>query len=370
MADMYAGPGHKTARRARSREQAIEDAREEATREGQHAESGRFRDLFGMTARPGDPHYPQAPQEMPGHRTVLEARANARVQDVPSERHYGVGDVATRAIASVWDMFQKKPQFTAQPAPQAEVGPPRTAMMPPSEGRVNRPSKGKGGGGAPVPAAPGPGDKGVLDDEVRQLAQEDEGVKEMKRMIGDYEKKREVNLAPVIALVDTWTGSNLSQAYQRPMSDDERKHTVLQLKEAIVKREADARYKKSYLLAMANQAEVSRLNKRDELASRERLAHIAGGYKLAGQKAPDPKKSFDRLGKINDDALVLIAKREYGNPKNPDDKDFKGYKGEVHQRLLRAAQRAVAAGDEPDLDTAYQKGVTSLLEPGDSNGEQ
>lgn len=86
---------------------------------------------------------------------------------------------------------------------------------------------------------------------------------ELKGMIEKYQnKKTNVDLAPLLALTDSWTGSQLTRSYDRPLTEEDKQDNVLRMRSRLAEQEA------------ARAAELARLSQQikhqDELIGLER----------------------------------------------------------------------------------------------------
>lgn len=180
----------------------------------------------------------------------------------------------------------------------------------------------------------------------------------MEEMIAKYEGKKKLNLAPLLALTDSWTGSNLLRGYERPETDDERERNALTMRQRLGQHEADLKYKKSYLTQMAAQRNQQMAIKQMELDNRLKIA----GLTSAGRGAKGAATDERRLGQDNKGALEMIAVARYGDPKNPEGNKQvgKAYWQTVHQEALAGGKALEDQGLVPK-GQGYHEYVSGLL---------
>lgn len=180
-------------------------------------------------------------------------------------------------------------------------------------------AKGKGGGG-------GAGDGGPVADaapvDVNSVIKKDDEqaanpvLDPIKALIKKYEEEpKKLDLSPLIALTDSWTGSNLKAGYDRPMNEEERDRTIMTLRQYVAKSEADQKYKQDYLAAMAHQnatrGQIAAQNNATKIAVAEIRAKGKGG--AGGGSASDAKlqkRWQDQLTQIADE--VYVPKEVFG----------------------------------------------------------
>lgn len=121
----------------------------------------------------------------------------------------------------------------------------------------------------------------------------------MKDAVKDYEnKKTGADLTPLMALIDSWTGSNLAANYERPMSDDERKATVFNLKTKLAQREQGmAKAKNDALIELQEKmsaGERQKINDQYEMAKYT----LGQSRDLSKDERDKARDQFDRAYKM------------------------------------------------------------------------
>jgi hypothetical protein len=188
--------------------------------------------------------------------------------------------------------------------------------------------------------------------------EEDQGLKELKTLISKYESNKKLDLSPALALVDSWTGSRLQSGYQAPQSDEAKEQMVMGLKERLIQREADLKYKKAYLTQMAADRSARQGNLAEDRKLREKIAGVNAG----GKASKEQEAKHRRLFTDNKAALELIAKKRYGDPDKDYDKTTgKAYASSMHQEILEAGQYLEDNGLTPP-GTGYQAAISEYLQ--------
>lgn len=138
---------------------------------------------------------------------------------------------------------------------------PAAPVVPPGGGAGKGGKVGGGGGAAPVvPATPSA--RQARDDGAAPASdrtrREDAALKELRDGIDKIQGRHKVDLSPLMALTDAWTGSNLTQSYQRPMSQEQRDLTAQDLRAKLLGTEnaiEDKRDNRAYLNRQLDQQE-------------------------------------------------------------------------------------------------------------------
>ncbi len=181
---------------------------------------------------------------------------------------------------------------------------------------------------------------------------DDDGMKELKGLIKRYEDKKsnKMDLSPLIALTDAWTGSQLLQGYDKPMGDEEREKTVMALKGKLYAQEADIKYKRDYM-ASQNRAEELRQKFREEEAEKNRdikvqLANIRGSQQSAGRAASSEGKESTQKSRYftqSKKALAAIAKKKYPGA-GPDDRSHELRMGPINDEIFEFGKHLESEG--------------------------
>jgi len=242
------------------------------------------------------------------------------------------------------------PAIQPKPAPNELPGVnPLAAMAKPATG-------GSGGGGKKTGGGLSSGTASAPTANI----EDDQDMKDMKELIKKYEGGGQVDLSPLIALNDSWTGGNLMKGYTKPMTSDERDKIVIGLKQHLYEKEADLRYKKAVLSNSAANAQLKAGEFDRKLQNNIDVAKIREAGKGNKEASAQVGKAADHLYKMNRPILDQIAFKQHAKG-NPNDKQYKNYAPLVHQEALDRAHRAVDMGIAPDLDAAYQQAVSAMI---------
>ncbi len=173
-----------------------------------------------------------------------------------------------------------------------------------------------------------------------------EAFKELKGLIDKYENgDKKINLAPLIAWVDSTTGSRLSAGYDTPLSDEEREQITLELRGKLAQQEEALEYKREYLASQKEAAELrqqfAKEKADDDRDLKRELAHIRGAQQTAGGEDKDAQRHFSNKAKLftqNKTAIKAVAKKRFGNPNNPDDKSYELRAGPLNDEIYEFGQ--------------------------------
>lgn len=186
---------------------------------------------------------------------------------------------------------------------------------------------------------------------------DDDSLNKLKELINSYEKKdRRMDLSPIVALVDTWTGSNLLKAYDAPLGDDEREKIVLGLKGKLFQHEADLKYKKAYLTQQAESEKLRQKFKEEDAnkdrASREKIAGIGAAAKTNAFGVNSVKAEIGLKNKYftqNKKALNTLAKIAYP-PKNEFDTSYQANIPKMNDDIYKVGKQIEEEGGaEPGM---------------------
>lgn len=169
---------------------------------------------------------------------------------------------------------------------------------------------------------------------------DDAALKDLKGLIDKYEKgKKGLDWSPVIALVDTWTGSNLLPAYDKPLSDEEREKIVLTLRGKLAEQEGDLAYKREYMAEQRRQAkdrmDAQASEKERDRELRLQIANIGANASAARAETAEENRHLSRKSKYlkeNKNALDAIARARYG-VKDEKDKSYQLHVGSVNEDI-------------------------------------
>lgn len=177
----------------------------------------------------------------------------------------------------------------------------------------NTPKTGRGGRGGG-----GKGETPDLPEPVRQeMAVEDQASKNLKALIGQVKGKKQLDLTPILALTDAWTGSNFAQSYDRPMNQEERDKLAMGLEMQLQTHEDNIEMKRQALAQRHEEKLENEKIRREALANQLKVAQISAGSRenVAGIRAA---AVGDRVKtKKYQDAFRRIAGMKFGDPKDP-----------------------------------------------------
>jgi len=181
---------------------------------------------------------------------------------------------------------------------------------------------------------------------------DDGGLKELKGLIDRYEGKKgsKLDLSPMIALTDSWTGSKLLGSYDAPMGDEEREKVVLGLKSKLFQQEADIKYKREYASSQVK-AEELRQKFREEEGAKNRdikveLAKIRGNQAAAARSGgSDRRESSEKRNYFNQSkkALTAIAKKRFPGA-GPEDRSHELRMGPINDEVFDFGKHLEAEG--------------------------
>ena len=113
---------------------------------------------------------------------------------------------------------------------------------------------------------------------------ESESLSELKKLIEQYANTKDgrTNLAPLLALTDSWTGSKLSQGYEGPEKESVRQEKLITLKDRLASKEMADKQKHDYTNYLMAQMEA----KKDAARQQEELKKL-----LAAQKTESAEQN-------------------------------------------------------------------------------
>ncbi len=174
----------------------------------------------------------------------------------------------------------------AEPFPGRKIVKPRAPLPAEPSPDINWGEYGKQAFGMPIPGKPrqfafSPVLDPSMDDKVAQADEdimdgdeddegkvakklfkvEDKSIDVLKKRLAQYEKKdSKIDWTPLLALTDSWTGSQLARNYDKPMDDEEREDVIFRFKTAIKEKEADLSFKQSKI----EEYSANRIQRREE----------------------------------------------------------------------------------------------------------
>jgi hypothetical protein len=208
---------------------------------------------------------------------------------------------------------------------------------------------------------------------------EDQATKELKALIKRIEGKKDFDLTPLLALTDTWTGSNFTRSYDRPLNEDERDKVVASLKARVAEHEQSAVAKRDYLAQLHQEKIDAAELRREGYDNALKIAGIQVGARIttAGMKMTGTEgKTEDKLYNKFRPALEQLAIIQHGNPADPYDATNKSagklYAPEIHRQVKskgKALEDAGAAPKGEGYETALQWYTTELTKPKVENAQ-
>jgi hypothetical protein len=136
--------------------------------------------------------------------------------------------------------------------------------------------------------------------------QQDPMMAQLKAMFDKMDgKKGEVDMTPLLALTDAWTGSHFAQSYDRPLTEKQIETMKMQMAEQMARRQSEIQYHKDLIDSRNNSSERRLQGVQDTNQSHENVAGINAGARIGaanigasakGQKAapliPPEEKSL------------------------------------------------------------------------------
>jgi hypothetical protein len=307
---------------------------------------------------------PQPVQVTPDQLELLKRRLG--VQAAANPRHIEEARLAGTELAPGEDYDSRAMSGDVQLTPMSEGQRASTLKFgetPPDPDSGPKP-KGKKGG-APAAAgsalagqmkAAGKAPSSLTDADLALLGvgqEMDNGSKALRDAIAEYQgRSKKMDLSPLLALTDAWTGSQLTRGYERPESDADRQAMVTKLKLAFANRKDSEIAQQDAVKQKIADREQREKDKQDEIAMHLKVANINAssrdGKNAEGAQKYNAAMSMKNF-KLYAPQLQSIAKVRYGNPENPDDKSYKAKVAVVHQDVQDLADQLVMdKGMRPD----------------------
>ncbi len=191
------------------------------------------------------------------------------------------------------------------------------------------------------------------------LSQDEEAAK-FKALIDEYEKKpTQVNLKPLFALADAWTGHNTAASYDAPMSQEQKDKTVFGMREKQYQKESEWAVRKQQMIQQGFTADQIAAEKAREFADtsargweglriqKDKAAAAKAGKAGDAEKTYRERASFlqGKYGKrIDSISQARWGKRDEDGKFDPNDKTFKNRNDEVIHDILTYADLAEEMG--------------------------
>lgn len=193
---------------------------------------------------------------------------------------------------------------------------------------------------------------------------DEDGLKQLKDMIDKFEKgENKMDLSPLMALTDSWTGSQLVQGYKRPMGDEEREQIVMGLRTKLFQEEADIKTKAAYNASQERmEALRQKFKQEDAEADRKNRLQVANigaagnAGKAADKEEAKHQAAKSRYLKEEKASLAGIAKMRRP-PKDSFDKSYEMHMGALNDEIYDLGQEAERLGLAPK-----GKGYRMILE--------
>lgn len=184
---------------------------------------------------------------------------------------------------------------------------------------------------------------------IDSIKQQQAGIEDMQAQLEAYQNQNpQIDLSPLAGLVDSWTGSNIARAYNRPMTKEEKDKNVAIMQDALRKSRGAIADNELELLraALGNQYKMKELTQNDELA-RIKLMEAGTNRDIVN----DRRREKDAIEAENK------YKKEYGDA-------IVGL-GELSQGLQRAKASIARNGGEIPLTgpeaAEFQSGLSQLI---------
>ncbi len=181
---------------------------------------------------------------------------------------------------------------------------------------------------------------------------ESESIKNLKDVINKYgQRKTGIDLTPLAALTDAWTGSRFASSYTPPESEEQKQKTIITLKDRLAERETTDKQKHNYMNYLVQQANAKKvqseqLSKLKGLIDAEKKAQTQAKeaqkqqYYMANA-AQKNKKDYD----IALDQLTVGLFPEVTQSPNPAMTEI--YKSKINAALTTAGMEAEQMGMVP-----------------------
>lgn len=181
---------------------------------------------------------------------------------------------------------------------------------------------------------------------------DDQALKDLSKLIDKYEegKDKKLDLSPILALTDSWTGSQLLRAYDAPMGDEEREKTVLGLRAKFAEQKENLDYKREYMQSQKDaQALAAKTRSEEKDADRDlrmQLAKLSGQRQEAKAEVSAANKDISNKSKFlkeNKSAVSAIAKKRFGSG-DPEDKSHMLRVGPINDEIYDFGKHLEAEG--------------------------
>lgn len=188
------------------------------------------------------------------------------------------------------------------------------------------------------------------------------------------QRKGKMDLTPLAALTDAWTGSHFAQSYDRPLTDKQVQQMKAQLAENIAARQSQIQYHRDLIGARIYGADQRLAGQQVSAGARTDAAQIGADGRIAVQDGrnqgaaarqaakPQPVFSPDEKALKSHFAPVLKGwlARTYDDPTGG--KAMGGAVVEAHGQVMKMANVLMRSDPRhyPDLRTAYSQAVDDL----------
>lgn len=196
--------------------------------------------------------------------------------------------------------------------------------------------------------------------EVKMNTQE---LDDLRSMLKEYEKKgNKMDWSPLLALTDAWTGSNLAQSYDRPMTKTERDKLVMGLKSRIY--DAQAQMKRgqddlAFKLKKWSEERQDKLRGQNIELEKARLYSGANQGRNQGQEDRNQRQANDSLFRRYKDTYTNSLAQQLGL--DADDPTVKARAPLAHNKAMTTARQLMAKNPGLDLETAYGAVVERMV---------
>jgi hypothetical protein len=174
---------------------------------------------------------------------------------------------------------------------------------------------------------------------------ENQELKALRDALAKYSgKEGQLDLTPLLALTDSWTGSRMAQAYDKPMTEEERDQLVMGLRSKIAQHEDDIAYKRDYLkhqtaLERMRLQEKAEENEKNRELRRDLTAIMSGGRSGKEQQRLKERDIRERSKYMRENrkALAYVAKALHPGA-GEDDRSYETRIGPLNDEVYETAR--------------------------------
>jgi len=188
-----------------------------------------------------------------------------------------------------------------------------------------------------------------------------EQIKELEALLKKYESKTQgFDLSPLVALVDSWTGSKLLAGYARPQSDDQRQMGIFGVRQQISRLKTDYDYKRNRLNIQIGEANNKAKQRQEKINLQLKRIGETQGYRAKNEAT----KAFKLENSLEKEAFRLHRKAiwEIGAIKSQtsfDNPEAQALEGTIHQEIVDTVDHLKA--NDPRLANTPTKELYAMV---------